>query len=610
MNKTHLRAAKMTILVALAVIASAVSYDSLIRLPVARAAAARVLDPVATSSMHCSGIGFINRGSFALLAAAKKSGKQSDAVVGPANLPGNDEPIIPGLGDYSFQITTSEPLAQAYFNQGLRLAYAFNHNEAVRSFRKAQAIDPNCAMCFWGEAYALGPNINLPMLPDAVAPAYAAITRAQALAGHAAPIEQALIAAMAKRYAQSPPDNRTPLDQAYADAMAGVAHRFPSDVDAKAMYAEALLDLSPWDYWEQAGTVLHPKQAQLENTLLEALALNPTHPAALHFYIHAMEESAHPERAELAADTLRGMMPAAGHIVHMPAHIYVRLGRFKDSLAVNKAAIAADEAYLKAFPNRPALDVYAIGYLPHNVHFALISAMMAGDFAMAREMAFKLMLLVPPAVQKQFVQLQYVAAAPMLVLSQIGDDRDVITLAKPDDSLPYMQAMWHYARGSIMARAGNIAGADGELAALVELTKSATLVMMPQHDLPSVLLADIAKGVLSARIAEARGDMRSAIDDLEAADKDEMQLPYSEPPDWYYPVKQSLGAALLMSGRASEAVDAFRASLLDQAGNTWALYGLMKAYQKLGDKPAAAITEWHLKAAWAGGPISFDLKQL
>lgn len=614
MSENHVvHAAKAAGLLALAAVAGAFSYDSFIRLPSARAAAARVLDPVATAATHCTALGFARSrslGAAILISDSRKAKQATDAAPGQNQPNANDEPIMPGLGSLSFKITTAVPLTQAYFDQGLRLAYAFNHNEAVRSFRKAQELDPKCAMCFWGEAYALGPNINVPMLPDAIAPAYAAITHAKTLASQATPIEQALIAAMAKRYEQNPPDNRAELDQAYADAMAGVVRAFPADVDAKALYGEALMDLSPWDYWEQAGTALHPKQAQLENTLLEALAENPTHAAALHFYIHAMEGSAHPERAELAADTLRGMMPAAGHIVHMPSHIYVRIGRFKDSLAVNKAAIAADEAYLKAFPNRPPLDVYAIGYLPHNVHFTLISALMAGDFATAREMAQKLMPLIPPQVQMQFAQLQYVAAAPMLVLSQIGDDRDVITIAKPDDAMPYMQAMWHYARGSVMARARNIAGADSELAAVVELQKSATLRMLPQHDLPSVLLADIAKQVLSARIAEARGDMRGAIDDFKAAADDQAELPYSEPAYWFYPVKQSLGAALLMSGRASEAVDAFKASLLDQPGNSWALYGLMTAYKKLGDKPAAAITEWHLKASWAGGPMSFDLDQL
>ncbi|MFZ1990394.1 MAG: tetratricopeptide repeat protein, partial [Alphaproteobacteria bacterium] len=495
-------------------------------------------------------------------------------------------------------------------DQGLRFAYAFNHYEAVRAFRKAQAIDPKCAMCFWGEAYALGPNINLPMMPEAAQPAYLATKTAESLAGHAAPVEQALIFAMAKRYAQHPPEDRSKLDQAYANAMSGVVQQYPTDVDAKVLYAEALMDLSPWDYWEQGGTALHPRQAQLENALLAALALNPNHPGALHMYIHAVEASAHPERAELAADTLRGMMPAAGHMVHMPAHIYARVGRFKDSIAVNEDAIRADEAYFKNYSNHPALDIYGLGYYPHNIHFVLISSMLAGDFVTAREMAFKLMPLIPPEVQAQFVQLQAVASTPMLALAQIGDDRDVITLPKPDDKLPYMQAMWHYARGSIMARAGNIVDADNELAALVALQKSGALFKLPQRDLPAELLGDVAKEVLSARIAQARGDMRSAIDHLREASDDQAQLPYTEPPWWFYPVKQSLGAALLMSGRANEAIDAFQATLLDQPGNVWALYGLMRAYQKTGDKPAAALTEWHLKTDWAGGQITLDLKQM
>ncbi len=599
MNKRHFaHAGRAAGLIALAAMAGALSNNA-IRIPAAHAAAAHVLDPVAAP-----------HGTTIRVAELKKQDDRSSRQTGPSGPPANDEPIIPGLGNYSFQATVTVPLAQAYFNQGLRLAFAFNYDEAARSFGKAQALDPKCAMCFWGEAYAFGPSIDWPMLPDAAQPAFAAITHAEALASSATPFEQALITAMAKRYTRHPPEGRAKLDQDYADAMADVVRQFPANADAKVFYAEALMDLSPGDYWEQGGTVLHPKQAQLENTLLEALAENPDHPAALDLYIHLMEGSAHPERAELAADTLRGMMPAAGHMIHMPSHIYARIGRFKDSIAVNRAAIAADEAYLRAFPDRPAFDGYAINYYPRHVHFALISAMMAGDFSTAREMAIKLMLLVPPQVQKQFTELQYIASAPMLVLSQIGDDRDVITIPKPDASMPYMQAMWHFARGSVMARARNIVGADSELAALVELRKSATLAMMPQRDLPSVLLTDIAKEVLSARIAQARGDTRSTIDDLEAAAADQAELPSNAPPYWFYPVKQSLGAALLLSGRASEAVDAFKSSLLEQPGNTWALYGLMKAYQKLGDKPAAASTEWHLKAGWAGGPIVFDLRQL
>jgi tetratricopeptide (TPR) repeat protein len=236
--------------------------------------------------------------------------------------------------------------------------------------------------------------------------------------------------------------------------------------------------------------------------------------------------------------------------------------------------------------------------------------MLAGDVDKTRGMALKLATLIPAEVQEQFVQLQAVASAPMLALAQIGNDRDVITIPKPANSLPYMQAMWHYARGSVMARAGNIVDADNELAALVALQKSGALFKLPQHDLPAELLGDIAKAALSARIAQARGDLRGAIADWEEAASDQAQLPYNEPPWWFYPVKQSLGAALLLSGRANEAIDAFKATLLDQPGNTWALYGLMKAYQKIGDRPAATLTEWHLKTSWAGGPIAIDLKQM
>jgi tetratricopeptide (TPR) repeat protein len=291
-------------------------------------------------------------------------------------------PLWDGLGTRSYKITTNEPQAQAYFNQGLLLAYGFNHDEARRAFREAQRRDPECAMCFWGEALVLGPNINMPFAEEAIAPAYAAVQKAQALAASNTknPVtgrERALITALATRYSPDPKAERAVLDAAYAAAMAEASKLFPDDNDIAVLFAEAVMDLSPWDYWKPGGAEPNPQSAPIVPTLERVLAREPNHPGALHYYIHAVEASDRPWRAEAAADRLRGALPGAGHMVHMPSHIYYRIGRYFDALAVNKDAAAADENYLKA--SDAPMGVYRLGYYPHNVHFILASATMSGD---------------------------------------------------------------------------------------------------------------------------------------------------------------------------------------------------------------------------------------
>src|SRR5689334_803164 len=290
-----------------------------------------------------------------------------------------DPPLWEGLGGVTYKITTANELAQSYFNQGLRLTYAFNHSEAQRAFRKAQKLDPDCAMCFWGEALVLGPNINLPMQEDAVAPAFAAAEKARTLAPKATPREQALIAAVSSRYAKDAKADRVPLDAAYASAMEKVAAQFPDDNEIAVLYAESVMDLSPWNYWQPGGRAANQQSSPIVPTLERVLARDPNHPGAMHYYIHAVEASDRPERAEPYADRLRGTIPGAGHLVHMPSHIYYRVGRYLDALADNKTAIGVDEKYLA--DTQAPLGVYRLGYYPHNVHFVMASAQLAGDGA-------------------------------------------------------------------------------------------------------------------------------------------------------------------------------------------------------------------------------------
>src|SRR3954466_2037168 len=273
-------------------------------------------------------------------------GLHAAPAVGPTAYDEASPPLFGNLGQHTWAITTQKPEAQAFFDQGLRLAYGFNHAQARRAFRQAQRLDPTCAMCSWGEAYVLGPNINVPMEASANAPALAALERAQALAAHASDKEQALIAALAKRYSADPRADRAALDKAWADALGEVARRFPEDIEIAVLHAEAMMDTQPWDYWTDGGRQAKGRANEIVAELERALAKNPDHPGAIHLYIHAVEASDRPERAEAGADRLAALMPGAGHVVHMPSHIYYRVGRYRDALAANKAAVAVDEAYI------------------------------------------------------------------------------------------------------------------------------------------------------------------------------------------------------------------------------------------------------------------------
>lgn len=566
----------------------------------ARAEAASLFDPAVMAGSRCGGGSASYMRMFSMLGMARLG-----ALFG-SSTPKTEVQLWEGLGTLSYPISTRNKLAQQYFDQGLRLSYAFNHPEAVRSFRQAQALDPKCAMCFWGEAYALGPNVNLDMQEDAFAPAFAALTKAQSLTKYANPKEQALIAALSKRYVERPDKDRSALNKAYASAMAGVAKTYPEDVDIKTLYAEALMDIHPWDYWKPGGLEPNPDVAALVPTLERAIAMSPNHPGALHLYIHAMEATPNVKKAEVAADRLGPLMPTAGHLVHMPGHIYMRVGRQGDSVKVNLAAVAADEKFIKARGGDAGF--YGMAYYPHNVHFVLVSAELGGDVETARAMAKKLDPLVPLGILKAAFFAQPVKTASILALAQMGDEESVMAAAKPPEDLPYLVDMWHTARALVMARQGDVKGASAELAEMQKISASNSLMQYPQGLLPSQSLGTIAEEVVSGRIAQVSGKPKTAIAHFRKAAELQATLPYTEPPFWYYPVKQSLGGLLLANGKAKEAGDVFRASLMDQPGNAWALYGLMKAYEATGDQAAAAETKKYFDQAWIGKPMAIDLK--
>ncbi len=567
---------------------------------------------VASGIPFCHGAaGAFTQSAAAIRVAASRTevpDAEMQATAPNAAFADNDPPLWDGLGTLSYKITTTIPAAQSYFDQGLRLAYAFNHAEAQRAFRKAEKLDPRCAMCFWGEALVLGPNINLPMPEPAVAPAFAAMQKAQALAAAASPREQALIAALSTRYTDDPKADRKPLDVAYAAAMEKVAAQFPDDDDIAVLYAEAVMDVSPWNYWQPGGHEPTPQAAPIVPTLERVLAHNPGHPGAAHFYIHAVEASDRPQRAEPFADRLRGAMPAAGHLVHMPSHIYYRVGRYLDALSVNKMAAAVDETYLAA--TDAPMGVYRLGYYPHNVHFMLASAMMAGDGEVAIAAAEKLRNLIPDEVARGIAMVHPIKAAPYFAHAQFSAPDTILALPDPGDDIPYAQAMWRYARSLAATAKGDYTGAEAEANAIGGIANRDDFSALTAVGIPALEVLKLARTLALGRLAQAQGDSQAAIAAFEEAATLQDALPYTEPPFWYYPVRQTLGAALLQAGRLDEAEAQFKRALQRAPNNGWSYFGLAKVYALRGNAAAAQQAEENLAKTWVGNPSLLQLSKL
>ncbi len=511
--------------------------------------------------------------------------------------PADGPPLWDNLGDYSYPISTKVPLAQQYFDQGLRLTYGFNHAEAIRAYKKAQELDPTCAMCFWGEAFAWGSNLNLPMLPDAVEPAYVAVTRARELSENATEKEKDLIRALASRYAPDPNTDRAALNTAFADAMEEVAAKYPDDADINTIYADSLMNLSPWDYWERDQITPKGRQGGSVAVLEKALALNPNHTGAIHLYIHAVEASTKPERAEPYADRLADLMPGSGHLVHMPSHIYYRVGRFKDSIDTNAAAVKADERY---FAQVDADGIYPFVYYPHNVHFLMASALMAGDSKRSLRAARKLDELIPDEFAKLEPTAQPIKLAPLYAMARFGDPEEVLAIEKPSEDLPLIVAVWHYARGEALVKMGDLEGAQKEGEAIQAIQDSGTLEVLTERLVPGPGIAEIAAEVLAAKMAQRKGEWDEAVEHFEKAVAAQDALNYTEPPYWYYPVRQSLGSSLIAAGRAADAKKVLSDSLIKYPNNAWALFALSQAQKAIGDPTAAKATDRLFRRAWYG----------
>lgn len=521
------------------------------------------------------------------------------AQAGPA-------PLFVGLGSRSFPITTGNPAAQAYFDQGLRWAYGFNHAEARRAFAEAQRLDPGCALCAWGEAIVLGPNINKPMDPADNGPALAALQRAERLAASASPRERDLIQAARSRYSAPRDAERTALDAAYADAMVRVAQRYPQDADIQVLAAEALMDTQPWDYWQPDRATPKGRHGETLRLLEQVLAADPDHPGAIHFYIHAVEASANADRALPGARRLGALMPAAGHIVHMPSHIYFRTGLWKEALEANRQAVKADEAYFATAGAAPG--IYRDGYYPHNIHFLMTSAQMSGDGATAIAAADKLGATVSEDAARAIPWAQPIKAAPYFAHAQFSPPETVLALPDPGDGLSYVKALWHYARGTALAHQGR--DNTAEIAAIQDLASRPDIARLGQDGVPAAEVLALAATVLEGRAAQAAGDQQGAVGHFRDAVALEDKLSYMEPPWWYYPVRQSLGASLMLGGDAKGAEAVFREALAKIPNNGWALWGLAQAQRAQGDEAGAQSSEQAFQQVWSGSTATPQLAGL
>jgi len=516
---------------------------------------------------------------------------------------GNRAPILQGLGNHVFPVSTKNGTAQKLVNQGLVLNYAFNHAEANRSFTHAAEWDKELAMAYWGQALSLGPHINAAMDDANVPKAWAALQTAVKLAHNSTPREKALINALTKRYGPNPVKDRSAFDTAYASAMREVAKQFPNDSDVLTLTAESLLNLHPWDYWKKDGSA-QPWTQEFLDLLEKAMTIDPMNPGALHLYIHAVEASPDPYRGTAAADRLQHLTPTAGHLVHMPGHIYVRTGRYEDAAKSNLLAIKADDDYLAQCQRQ---GIYPLMYVPHNWHFLWFARSFQGKskeaMAAAREMSNRIdqKLMVQPGMES----LQHLYASPLYGIARFGLWEDALNEPEPAKEAIYVRGVWHFARGMAMVRKGDQAGALKEATALEGLRSDPKLkAIMLDGMCPAERLMGIAMNILKGELAAATKDYSSAIALLKQAVAWEDENPYMEPAYWAHSARLVLGAVLLEAGKPAEAETVYLEDLKSNPENGWALFGLAKAYEAEGKPVEASKAMARHELAWTGADIS------
>lgn len=533
---------------------------------------------------------------FALLAGVCSSFTQSRS---PA--------LMPGTGQHHHRISTKDPEAQRSFDQGLTLVFAFNHEEAARAFRRAAELDPQSAMAFWGLALALGPCINLDVDPPHEKAAYQAIQKALSLDPGATETERAYIQALAKRYSSDSKVDLRKLDADYAQAMRELHKRYPDDLDAATLYAESLMDLRPWKLWSLDG---HPAEGtdEIVAVLESVLRQDPEHVGANHYYIHAVEASPHPERALPSAARLGTLVPSAGHLVHMPAHIYMRIGDYSASARSNELGAETDRVYLRESGTTGSM--YDMMYYCHNLHFLAASSSMAGNFTRAKKAANALVEHAGPMVHHMPIAETYLPT-PIFVLVRFHRWDEMLKLPAPDATLEMTTAFWHFARGSAFAAEGKTGMAETERRILESARKqtSADLEFSFFGNKAQAFL-ELAANVLHARIAAARGENEQAIKYWERAVEIEDRLNYGEPPEWFYPVRESLGAALLLNGHADRAEAVFRADLEQYPRNPRSLFGLLKSLEAQKKSVGLEEVRREFEAAWKNADMALELADL
>lgn len=503
--------------------------------------------------------------------------------------------LDPGVGSVHFPVSTTKPEAQRFFDQGMAYLYGFNHGAAIRSFREAAKLDPRLGMADWGVALALGPNINMDIDADREKQAYEAIQ--SAMAKNASPKERDIIAALATRYTNEANPDLKKLAAAYSDAMGALSKKYPDDLNLATLYAESMMDLRPWKFWSHEGAPA-PDTEKIVSVLESVLRRDPNHLGANHYYIHAVEASPHPERALASAQRLQKLATASGHLVHMPAHIYERTGNYWQAAKANERAAAADRVFMK---KHGSAGVYALMYYNHNLQFGTISYSMAGDFADAKRMADEFGANATAAA-KEMPMLEGFASTPLLVLVRFARWSEVIRAPEPTIG-PMSTVMTHFARGVAFASLGDLAGAERERSAFEEAAKGLGSDSGVMQNSPKDI-ANIAEAILDGRIAEAKGDRAGAIEAYRRAVAAEDALDYDEPPDWFYPTRETLGGALMRDGKYAEAEKVFRDDLRRNPNNPRSLFGLALAERKQKKKknPASAMAEFRRK--WHGGALA------
>lgn len=537
--------------------------------------------------------------------------KHYETPSGAEQAPAPGKPIAPrlqNLGVHTFKVTTKSARAQLFINQGVNLAYGFNHAEAGRAFAEAARLDPGCAMAYWGQALVLGPNINAPMEPQDEPKALELIQRAVALKARATPRERAYIDALTMRYTGKP-DDRSKANRAFADAMRTVTKAYPADLDARTIFAESLMDLRPWNYWTRDGQP-YAETHEIQTALQHVLAQHPNHPGALHYWVHLWEPTDTPERAEAEADRLLPLMPGAGHVVHMPAHIYMRVGRHGDVVRSNQMAVKADEDYLAQCR---AQGIYPLGYYPHNIHFIWMGATASGQRRLALEAAQKVANAIPHEALGTVPILQVFLVVPYWAMVRFAQWTDILNDKGPRHDTPFTRGAWRFARAMAFTATNRLTDAEQELAELKKLVDDPTLKGQVTFSSNSgYAILRIAPEVVAGEIAAKRKDWDRAVMHLDRAIRYEDALIYQEPPDWHAPVRQTLGAVLLEAGRSDEAESVYWEDLRKNPGTGWSLFGLVQALKARGKADEAALVQQRFEKAWkdadfqlAGSRIGF-----